>query len=215
MRGFAVIIAGAVLLCSPGCQRHDEKKYFTGTVDYTYSYSSDSLNADSLSLLRPGKSRFSYDTTNYQSVFWGRDTMTYYYSGQRNRCISRTGSGNEFQCEDYGVVTDRVLSARLYDTDEKVLGYACRVLELQKGNSFVKYYVSREQKLSPSTYRDHRSFNWDVYGREADGGLILKLEHRFPHFTMHGIATKVQQISGDFSALDINEEDWEKYCRPQ
>lgn len=199
-------------LCWTGCQNGKTNNYFTGTVDYTYSYSSDSLNADSLAKGRPSKSVFSYDTTGYQSVFSGRDTMKYYYSGKRNRCVSLNSSGGEMQCEDYSVLTDSVLSVRLYDTDEKILGYACKVLEMQKKNSWVKYYVSKELRIAPATYLLHRSYNWDTYGIQADGGLILKLEHRFRYFTMAGIATTVTQMPGNYQALELPEKEWEKIC---
>ena len=68
----------------------------------------------------------------------------------------------------------------------------CRLLEIQKSNSWVKYYVSKEQKIAPATYQHHRSYNWDVYGEKAGGGLILRSEHRFKMFTMMGIATDVK-----------------------
>lgn len=195
-----------------GCKNGKKDSFFSGTVDYNYSYSSDSLNADSIARQRPSKSRFSYDSTGYQSVFFGPDTIKYYYSGNRNRCISQTGTGGEYQCEDYGIPTDRVISTRVYDTDEKILGYKCRVLEMQKENSLVKYYISTELKIAPATYVNHRSYNWDTYGREANGGLILKLEHRFRHFTMNGIATGIRSMPGNFKALELPETEWAIHC---
>lgn len=199
-------------ICWIGCKNGKKDIYFSGTVDYAYTYRSDSLNADSITRLRPVKSRFNYDTTGYQSVFFGPDTMKYYYSGKRNRCISQTGNGGPYQCEDYGIMTDRVISARIYDTDEKILGYDCRVLEMQKENSLVKYYISTGLKIAPATYMHHRSYNWDTYGREASGGMILKLEHRFRYFTMQGIATGITSMPGNFRALDIPEEEWATHC---
>ena len=199
-------------LCWSGCKNGKKDSYFSGTVDYSYTYSSDSLNADSIARQRPLKSRFSYDTTGYQSVFWGPDTMKYYYSGSRNRCISQTGTAGEYQCEDYSIQTDRVISTRVYDTDEKILGYNCRILEMQKENSLVKYYISTGLKIAPATYVNHRSYNWDTYGKEANGGLILKLEHRFRFFTMHGIATGITSMTGSFKALEIPETAWATHC---
>ena len=209
-RQFGILCMAA--LCWMGCQSGKKDSYFSGTVDYAYSYSSDSLNADSLAKGRPSKSRFSYDTTGYQSVFTGRDTIKYYYSGKLNRCVSRNSSGEETQCEDYSVLTDSVLSVRVYETDEKILGYECKVLEIQKNNSWVKYYVSTKQKIAPATYLRHRSYNWDTYGKEAKGGLILKLEHRFRHFTMTGIATSVTRMPGNFMALELPENELERIC---
>lgn len=200
-----------LLLTFLRCRSNEDEKYFTGTVDYSYTYSSDSLNADSLALLRTSAGRFDYDSTGYKSYFTGRDTLTYYYSGKRNRCITQYENG-ERQCEDYSQLTDSVLSVRMYDTDEKVLGYTCRVLEIQKGSSLVRYYVSTGLKIAPATYTRHRSYNWDTYGKEADGGLILKMEHIFPRFTMHGIATAVRIMPGSFRAFEIPDSEWAELC---
>lgn len=204
-------ISLAALFCM-ACNKGKNEKYFSGTVEYAYTFSSDSLNADSLAKRRPAKSLFRYDTTGYQSVFTGQDTATYYYSGKLNRCVFQTAPGGQFQCEDYGVLTDSVLSVRFYDTDEKILGYSCKVLEMQKKNSWVKYYVSTELKIAPATYQGHRSYNWDTYGKESGGGLILKMEHRFGYFTMNGIATGVKVMTGHYKALELSEAEMDKIC---
>jgi hypothetical protein len=195
-----------------GCGKAGKVKYFTGTIEYTYSYTSDFLNADSLTNTRPVNGFFRYDEKNYQSRFIGKDTETYYYSGIRNKCIAEAGSPVEYDCEDYSVVTDSVLSTKIYNTDEKVLGYSCKILEIQKRNSSVKYYVSTDLRIAPVTYRLHKSYNWDIYGEKAEGGLILKLEHRFKSFTMSGIAKKPEIISENFNALEISDKKFDEFC---
>ena len=188
-------------------------KYFTGTVDYAYTYTSDSLNADSLAGTRPSKSILRYDELNYQSQFITADTLTNYYSGSLNKCLTQTGHSDNFMCEDYGGFTDSVLSYKIFDTDEKILGYSCKILEIQKKNSWLQYYVSNELKIAPATYRSHRSYNWDFYGEKANGGLILKSEHRFKFFTMKGITTAINKIDGDFDALGIDEKLFSQFCK--
>lgn len=196
-----------------GCNSNKEKDYFTGTINYTYTYSSDSLDADSISRLRPSASEYRYDLVNYRGRFIAQDTLTVYYSGEQNKCISETNSEKNYSCEDYSVSTDSLLSWKIYDTDEKVLGFECRVLELQKQNSLVKYHVSKEFRIAPSTYQRHRSYDWDVYGEKSGGGLILKLEHRFHFFTMKGVATSVKKVSEGFTALGINEKLFTELCK--
>lgn len=212
MRCFSTILL--ILLTSTiyfSCTEQGNEKYFSGTIEYTYSYSSATLNADSITTTRPAKGIFRFDEDDYQSQFLGKDTLTYYYSGKLNKAVGKTGGKSE--CEDYGVATDSVLTFKLYETDEKILGYACRVLELQKRNSLVKYYVSKELKIAPGTYQKHRAYNWNVYGEKAKGGLILKLEHRFKTFTMHGAALKINEASKNFSALELREEDFVNICK--
>jgi hypothetical protein len=193
----ACIVLLAILA---GCS-NDKTPFFQGTIEYAYTYQSDSLNADSISMLRPKRAIFRYDTSNYQSTFIGKDTTTYYYSGTLNKALS----GSPLECENYGTATDSVLSVRVYDTDEKILGNGCRILEMTKSRSFVRYYVSTETRIAPTTYKLHRSYNWDVYGEKSDGGIILKVEHRFGVFTMHGLATSITPANPGFKALDIDE----------
>lgn len=201
-----------VILFIAGCNDRDNK-YFTGTLEYAYTYTSDSLNADSLARTRPSKSILRYDTVNYQSKFITTDTVTYYYSGHHNKSLFETNHSGNYECEDYGTFTDSVLSHKIYDTDEKILGYTCKILEIQKKNSWLQYYVSDDLKIAPATYRLHKSYNWDFYGEKANGGLILKSEHRFKYFTMKGIATFIELKHGDFKALETDENLFSRLCK--
>lgn len=200
------------LLGLTNCADNKSREYFTGELEYTYSYESNVLSVDSLAKERPHKGTFRYDLNDYQSRFIGQDTVTYYYSGNLNKCISESNSQRNYACEDYGVLTDSVFMYKLSETDEKILGYSCKILEMQKSNSWVKYYVSNELKIAPATYKKHRSYNWDIYGKKTEGGVILKSEHRFKNFVMKGVVTKIKAHSGDFSALEMGKNKMNEIC---
>jgi len=202
-----------LLMVYAGCKSGEKGKYFTGTIEYAYSYESDSINADSLTRVRPAKGAFRYDLNNYQSRFIGQDTHTFYYSGNLNKCVSENNSRRNYECEDYGVLTDSIVTYKLYDTDEKILGHSCKILEMQKSNSWVKYYVCNELKIAPATYEKHKSYNWDIYGEIANGGLILKSEHRFKKFVMMGTATTINKINSNFTALQLDEKLFSQICK--
>jgi len=195
-----------------GCNSNKEEKYFAGEIVYTYTYESNILNTDSLAKERPVKGIFRYDLNNYQSRFMGKDTFTYYYSGTLNKCLSQSSNSQKFECEDYGINTDSVLSWKIYPADEILLGQNCDILELQKRTSFVRYYVSKEQRVAPATYQKHKAYNWDVYGEKANGGLILKLEHRFKNFIMKGTAIEVKNYDEKFKALEMDENNMIEIC---
>ena len=97
--------------------------------------------------------------------------------------------------------------------EEKILGYSCKILEIQKKNSWLQYYVSNELRLGPGTYRRHASYNWGFYGEKASGGLILRSEHRFKYFTMKGIATTIAKSNSSFKGLEIDEKLFSRYCK--
>lgn len=210
---YTYFLISLLLFAYTGCVKKAKEKYFTGTVEYTYTYISDSLNTDSLKRLRPANGYFRYDTGNYQSRFTGADTFTYYYSGNLNKCLSEPGSSKKYECEDYSIMSDSVLSVKDYSTKEEILGYPCRILELQKKNSRVKYYYTTDLRVAPLTYKNHKAYNWDVYGTKAGGGLILKMEHRFSKFVMSGLADNLSIKKGDFKALEIEESLFSEICK--
>lgn len=195
------------------CKIDPGPNYFTGTIEYTYTYTSDSLNTDSLAKARPSKSILRYDTLNYQSEFIGTDTNTYYYSAHHNKCLSETNTLKNYECEDYGAFTDSVISYKILDTDEKIMGYTCKILEVQKKNSWLQYYVSNELRIAPATYQKHVSYNWDFYGEKASGRLILRSQHHFKYFTMKAIATAINQSDYNFKALEIDEKLFSQFCK--
>jgi len=153
----------------------NKPKYFNGTLVYQYSYESIVLNEDSLAKVKPYKSEFRYDNNNYQSRFFALDTITYYYSGQLGKCLSQINSENKFECEDYSISTDSIFSYKEYETNEKVLGQRCKIIEWQGKYFYNVFYVSVDQKIAPNTYKGHVAYNWKFYGEKAKGGLILKI----------------------------------------
>ncbi|MFZ1527263.1 MAG: hypothetical protein WAT19_00805 [Ferruginibacter sp.] len=208
---FPVLVTA--LFCCANPAGKDRPAYFTGEIEYSYSYESNRLNQDSLSNTRPSRGIFRYDSSDYQSSFIGKkDTFTYYYSGRRNKCLSSLNGSIDSTCEDYSIVTDSIINWKLYPADEKLNGQFCDVLEMQKKNSWVRYYVSRQLKLSPTGYNRHKSYNWDFYGEKTGGGLILKLEHRFANFTMKGEAASITEKGKDYHALTIPGSEFEKFC---
>ena len=190
-----------------------EHKYFTGIVEYAYTYASDSLNVDSLAKVRPAKGILRYDTLDYQSQFIAADTNNNYYSGTLNKCVSQTNHKGGYECQDYGAFTDSIISYKIIDTDEKILGYTCKILEVQKKNSWLQYYFSTDLKIAPGTYNKHVSYNWDFYGGKANGGLILRSEHRLKYFTLKGTATSISQKDYKFKALEIDEKIFSQFCK--
>lgn len=186
--------------------------FFIGKINYDYTYESNSLNVDSITKLRPSKSVFKFDKYNYQSQFIISDTLKYFYSGKYNKCISPIAKSDKYDCEDYSIPTDSILSYNEYETDEKILGHSCKIIEFQTKHFWNRYYVATDLKISPDTFINHKAYNWKFYGEKSNGGLILKLEHRFKKFTMKGIATSIEVKKSDFNALGISNEEFLKNC---
>jgi hypothetical protein len=166
-----------------------------------------------LAKLKPYKSEFRYDNDDYQSRFFAQDTTTYYYSGRLGKCISQINSTNKFECEDYSVSTDTILSYKEYETNEKILGQKCKIIEWQGKYFYNIFYVSTDMQIAPTTYKNHVSYNWKFYGEKSKGGLILKSEHRFKNYTMKGIAVSMKEEKNDFTSLNIDTTYFELNCK--
>ncbi|MES2778193.1 MAG: hypothetical protein V4722_28715 [Bacteroidota bacterium] len=199
-----------VMLMHTSCT--EKQAFFIGEVEYSYTYDRKQPVMDSLMQLKSQKSVFRFDNNNYQSKFIGQDTFTFFYAGALNKCISETNSKKDYTCEDYAVATDSIISFSMHDTDEKVLGHRCKIIEFQSKLFWTRYFVSTDLKIAPGTYQKHVAYNWKFCNEKTEGGLILKLEHRFENYTMKGIITSVIQQGNDFHALQLDEKTIAAIC---
>lgn len=166
--------------------------YFEGKIIYQYSYESETLNADSLAENRTASSEFYYQGARYKNSFIGKTIDRYIFNGDTGFSYHESSQTDTILCEDYRLPTDSVINLQIIPTKEKVLGYATQIIEIVGKFSTTKFWVSTTLKTNPDWYKSHQAYNWHFYLEQADGGIILKVEHIFKHFTMHGIATEVK-----------------------
>jgi hypothetical protein len=186
---------------------------FIGELEYSYSYSSDVLDQDSLRACKYRKSIFRYDLKNYQSTFIGKETVSYSYSGTSNLCISETNGKKNYECEDYGIQTDSVLHYAMYPSDELIFGHPCTILEIQSKYFWTRYYISQLLRIAPDTYKNHKAYNWAFYGKMTNGGLILKSVHKFKNHTMTGTITRLTERELPFKAIKFDEAFIDNLCK--
>ena len=196
-------------------ENYEEKfPYFQGEVEYAYTYESEVLDVDSLNENKPHTGVFRYDLDNYKSTFFSQiDTLSYYYLSETNSALAQDNAQIVRECENYGIPTDSIIYFNVYETNEEVMRHSCKVIEYKSKQLWNQYFVSKEIKVSPNTYKDHFAYNMEFYGRESDGGLILKLEHRFKKYTMKGIATRIRIFYKSESALELSAEKIKKLCQ--
>ena len=213
MKTIHALLFAAMFSCQIKTQNSSANIYFTGQVGYEYTYESTKLNPDSLAKTKFSKSLFRFDSRDYQSQFIGKDTFSYSYSGETNHCLSETNHQKNYECEDYGPATDSILYYQIYGTDEKVLGHPCFTIEWQGKYFWNKYWVASDLRIAPGTYEKHLAYNWQFYGKKTGGGVILKLEHRFKNYTMHGIATSIETGGKKFRALEMEPSVFDQFCK--
>lgn len=186
---------------------------FQGELHYKYTYESSSIPLGYLYSVRPNTGIFAYDLKNYQSTFMGADTIRYYYSSEYNKAIFSKNHIFDASCEDYSVNPDSLLFYKVYDSEELILGQRCMVIEFRSASTFNRYHVSKEHFLAPDTYKKHVAYNWAFYGEQADGGIILRVEHHFPQFVMMGEITKMVEYTNGERAWDIKDQVFVNACR--
>ena len=146
------------------------------------------------------------------SIFIGSDTITYYYKSDINKAVWKNKDKEEFECEDYGIPTDSIITFKIYPTKEKIQGQEVEVLEYQSKYFWTRYYMSKALKISPKTYKDHLAYNMSFYGDKTEGGLILKLEHRFENYSMRGDLLELKRYKPNFIAIEINKNEIINTC---
>lgn len=214
MKGILVLgLLGLCICLLSNCTSADQD-YFKGEIHYTYSYASNRINLDSTNQSRPVKGVFKYDSKNYLSQFINTsdDTTSYYYLSDQNVAVSKSPGLSPWKCTSYGIATDSVLSYRYYDTHLVIEGQKCKILEFTSRYGTNKYFVSQEMFLHPSLYKNHVAYNWKFYGDITNGGIILRLEHQFPGYTMTGTTNKLIQYSSNDIAFNIPENRLLEYC---
>ncbi len=190
----AVCLLPLVVQCSnPSALPPTGSPWFEGDITYQYTYSSSSLNADSLAQLRPHTGIMRFKGADYQSEFLASDTSYSVYVSSINRGYGYTNQQANEYCEDYSELTDSIIHHRVYATDTTILGHSCKVLEFQTTRALNRYYVSTTTPYHPDSYRHHKAYNWSFIGAQAEGGIVLKVEHHFGAYTMIGIATAVNK----------------------
>lgn len=209
--GISILLTLVICSCSQKTYK-EEYPYFQGEIEYAYSYETESLDLDSLTEIKPSKAVFRYDLFNYQSKYFAKDTTSYFYLSETNSAVSQTNNVFDQSCQDYSIPTDSIIYFNIYETNEEVLKQACKVVEYKSKSMWNQYMVSKEMKISPQTYKNHVAYNWQFYGVEAAGGLILRLEHRFPSYTMKGIATRIKIFYNSETALEISTEKIKNLC---
>lgn len=190
-----------------------QRSWFTGKVSYAYTYTSDSLNADSLATVRTRTGEMIYAGADYLSRFRGLDTMVYLYMSALNKCYSPPHGAEPATCEDYGVPTDSVIKILLTENTDTILGEPCDRLEMTCANASHTYWVARNVKAHPGSYERHEAYNWKEYGTAAKGGIILMNEHRFTKFTMRGIATNFQHAANAGAEINAMKVVGERACK--
>ena len=182
--------------------RPEQEAWFSGRIVYSYSYSSSELDADSLALERWSSGQMIFHGPDYMSRYVGLDTSTYFYSGPTGRCAAYE-PGKQPYCEDYRAPTDSIASISIKPASELVLGRTCDLVELKGRWSDTRYWVSRELRMDPASYALHHAYNWKAYADASKGGIILKVEHRFSRYTMHGTATLIEPIAPSSEFVEL------------
>ena len=173
----------------------DDKK-FVGEILYKNSFT-DLKGNDLTQRLAPvlGLEQHYYtDGVNYKATDEKRDwrhlflqkSKTYFY-------FNADKSAHKISVAD--IAQQNVKITKL-DTREKIAGFDCKILQVDKSNTTTIYYYSALVKTDPKIFADHYFGEWNQYLEATDGAFPLKfvLTDRKNGFVWSAVATKVTKL---------------------
>lgn len=160
-----------ILLCSSFSSDND---LFVGKILYKYSFTDLKGNdiTDKLKLYFGSEQYYFIDKLNYKTYdennnlvqLYNSETNTYYY-------FSKDKTAKKF---DGATLTSQTFKVTKLDKREKIAGYDCESIQVEKDNSTTIYYFSKAIATDPKIFAKHNFGEWDKYLEATHGALTLK-----------------------------------------
>ena len=86
-------------------------------------------------------------------------------------------------CLDYG---NNNSNSTIYSKNEikKVKGKDCLIVYQENDYAKSKHYFSKNLKINPDIYLNHKAYQWDELMKNGNGGLVLRSEHSYKDYTL-------------------------------
>ena len=181
------------------------ESYFEGNIQFEHSYKSNSIDIDSLKIIRSNSAFYLFKGPYYKGVTYSKDTLIYIYNGNLSKCLFSKTSDNSVYCFDYSQSNDSKLKSwKILKATKEILGYKCNILVFEYPSYTSKYYYSKEIKLDPKVYETHAAYDYKKRLELTEGSVALLSEIIYPEYTMSISATKIisMEVSDNEFYLD-------------
>ena len=103
------------------------------------------------------------EKNNWQQLFLGKSNFYYFFSANKSA-----------QKIDVSAISPQKIKIIKLDKTERIAGYNCNLLQVEKEDSTTIYYYSSSVKIDPKLFANHYLGAWNQYLEASEGALALK-----------------------------------------
>jgi Domain of unknown function (DUF4412) len=134
--------------------------------------------------------RYYIEGGRYRSEMNGLMQMTQVYPDNDTLYTTMKGM-NALLYVDARILKDEVITQTITASEEKIAGYACKLLEIKSKKGSLKYWFSEEVRADPADYQNHQYGFWKLCLELTGGALPLRLVSDDPKVLMETVAQSV------------------------
>jgi hypothetical protein len=149
--------------------------HFEGTIIYDLKWHDQTgeMPDDQLNRLIGQEQHYHVKGNRYRSEINGSRGMVQLYLGD-DTLYSISTSAQDIVQVNVTEAQDSVISYKIVPTDEVILGYPCKVLEIITRDGYSKYWFNDQVRIDPETYTRHAYGLWYFKLKLTNGALPLK-----------------------------------------
>jgi hypothetical protein len=171
---------------------------FEGSIQYNLKYhdQTGSMTDAQADMFIGTEQLYQIKGDHYRSAMNGRMNMVQLYIG--NDTLYNTMQGrNALLYMDATTSTDSVLSHTITDSEEKIAGFACKVLKVNSKEGVSTYWFSDQVRVDPKLYQKHLYGLFGQVLQWTNGALPLKNINETKQFKIEILAKTVTKEALD------------------
>ena len=125
------------------------------------------------------------EKNNWLQLFLGKSNSYYFFSANKSA-----------QKIDVSAISPQKIKIIKLDQTEKIAGYNCNLLQVEKEDSTTIYYYSSSVKIDPKLFANHYLGEWNQYLEASEGALALKfvIANHKAKYIWQAVATQVTKL---------------------
>lgn len=162
-------------LCLLNLKIAAQNEYFEGTITYdlVYQDKTGEMTDEEAKQFMGNEQKYSIKGNKYISEMNGMLSVKQICAGN-DTLYSMMGGINALMFIDTKENLDSLISYTITDTEETILGYDCKLLEIKSTEGLTRYYFSPKIVVNPEDYKNHEYGFWKFSLEVTGGALPLK-----------------------------------------
>lgn len=162
-------------LCLLNFKTTAQNEHFEGAIiyDIVYQDKTGEMSDEEAQQFMGNEQKFSIKGDKYASEMNGFLNVKQIYVGN-DTLYSQMGGINALMYIDAKENPDSLISYKITEVDEKILGYDCQLLEIKSTEGLTSYYFNPKIVVNPEDYKNHEYGFWKFSLNVTGGALPLK-----------------------------------------